>query len=48
MKKLAAFLLAVTFATIIVLPVASHINPSSRHGVQTADFPIPPFPPPAA
>ena len=48
MKKLAALLLTATLATIIVLPVASHINQSSRQGVQTADFPTPPGPPPVA
>jgi hypothetical protein len=50
MKKLATLLLAVTFATVIVLPVASHINHSSSKGVQTADEfgPVPPVPPKAA
>jgi hypothetical protein len=48
MKKLATLLLTVTLATIIVLPVVSHINHSSINRVQTADFPTPPVPPPFA
>lgn len=50
MKKLATLLLAVTLATIIVLPVASHINHSSSQRVLTADEggPNPPLPPRAA
>jgi hypothetical protein len=45
MKKLAALLLTATLATIIVLPVASHINHPSRNRVLTAEDPIPPLPP---
>jgi hypothetical protein len=46
MKKLATLLLAVTLATVIVLPVASHINHSSTNRVLTAEAPLPPGPPP--
>jgi hypothetical protein len=47
MKTLATLLLAVGLTTIIVLPVASHINHSSTNRVLTAWLPTPPGPPPA-
>jgi hypothetical protein len=46
MKTLATLLLAVALTTIIVLPVASHINHSSINPVLTAEDPVPPGPPP--
>jgi hypothetical protein len=42
MKKLATLLLSVTLATVIVLPVASHINHSSTNRVLTAELPTRP------
>jgi len=50
MKTLATLLLAVALSTVIVLPVASHVNHSSGNRVQTADEfgPVPPVPPHAA
>jgi hypothetical protein len=45
MKTLAKLLLAVALSTVIVLPVASHVNHSSTNRVLTAELPIPPVPP---
>jgi hypothetical protein len=48
MKKLTAFLLAVAFAGVILLPVASAVNTYSHpSGVRFCGFPpVPPPPPP--
>jgi hypothetical protein len=50
MKRLAALFLAVALSTVIVLPVASHVNHPSSNRVLTADgtAPPPPVPPHAA
>ncbi|MGB6430665.1 MAG: hypothetical protein WBF06_08770 [Candidatus Acidiferrales bacterium] len=46
MKTIATLLLAVALTTIIVLPVASHINHSSTNQILSAEDPTPPVPPP--
>ena len=46
MKTLATLLLTLALTTIIVLPVGSQSNHSSSNRILTADFPIPPVPPP--
>jgi hypothetical protein len=48
MKRIICLVLVVAFAGVMLLPVASHVNPFPGNRIQTADGgtgPLPPWPP---